>query len=184
MKPVLLLSLLMPLVLHAQAPRFRDAATHDELVKTHRQAQQENPMQKLAEAQGPAPAIAEPIPDLISRSDILSFNGLATLVPKRAILNQPRGVATRVNNYPQGSQMVGWLDFLQSNRGWITTVEVTRAQAEGKEPIDEKVVENYRKSTNLVVATYKGGPISVMPLPQPEEKETEQPQSTQPNNQP
>lgn len=171
MKSIFRLSLLLPLALHAQGPRFRDAATHDELVKTHRQAQQENPMQKLAEPKGPAPSTVEPIPDLISSSDILSFNGLATLVPKRAILNQPSDLASRINNYKQGSRIVGWLDFLQSNRGWITTLEVSRAQAEGTEPIDEEIVENYRKSSNLVVATYKSGPISVMPLREPEKNE-------------
>lgn len=167
MKSILLFSLLMSLALHAQAPRIRDAATHDELVQTHRQAQQANPMQKLAGAQAPAPATAEPIPDLISRSDILSLNGLATLVPKRAILNQPKSISSRINNYQQGSKIVAWLDFFQSNRGWITTVEVTREQAEGSQPIDEKVVENYQKSSNLVVATFQGGPVSVMPLRKP-----------------
>lgn len=184
MKSILLLSLMMPLALHAQAPRIRDATTHEELAKTHRQAQQANSAQKLPEAKGPDLSTVKPIPDLISRSDILTFNGMTALVPKRAILNQPTAFATRINNFQQGSQIVRWPEFYEKNRGWITTLEVTRAQVEGKEPIDEKIVEKYRKSSNLVVATFKGGPVSVMPLREPEKKESEQPKTIQPTTKP
>ena len=50
------------------------------------------------------------------------------------------------------------------NRGWITTVEVSRVQAEGNLAIAEETRERIGKSMNLVVATYMGGPISVLPL--------------------
>lgn len=175
MKPTLLLFLTMSMALHAQAPRFRDAATHDDLEKTHRQAQQADPMARLDEAKGPGLEAVKPIPGLISSSDILSSSGFATLIPKRAILNKPSAVADRVNNFQKGSQVVGWLDFYQNNRGWITIIEVTRAQAEGKEALDEKVIENFQKSNNLVVATYQGGPVSVMPPAEPEAKKTDSP---------
>lgn len=180
MKPILLLPLILSPALLAQTPKFRDAATHEDLTKTYQKAQQENPLQKLEEVKGPDLADVKPIPDLLSRSDILSFGGLATLVPKRAILNHPPALAARINNFEQGSKIVGWKDFHQSNIGWITTLEVSRAQAEGKQPIDEKVVENYRKSSNLVVATYRGGPVSVMPLVETETKKTDSTSPTQP----
>lgn len=167
---LLLLPLLMPLALHAQAPRMRDAATHQDLTKTYQKAQQDNPLKKLKETTGPDLSTVKPIPDLMSRSDILCHGGSATLVPKRAILNNPPELAARINNFQQGSKIVGWRDFFQPNRGWITTIEVSRAQAEGKQPIDEKIVENYRKSTSLVVAIYRGSPISVMPLEEEEAK--------------
>ena len=49
-------------------------------------------------------------------------------------------------------------------------MEVTREQAQGAEPFDEKVVENLQKSSIVVVATYKGGPISVLPYKDPAEE--------------
>ena len=184
MKSILLLPLLMPMILYGQSPRFRDAATHQDLAKTHQKAQKENPMRLLKEPTGPDPSTVKPIPDLMSRSDIVSHGDLATLIPKRSILNQPAELATRINNFQQGSKIVAWKDFFQTNRGWITTLEVTRAQAEGREPIDEKIVENYRKSTSLVVATYRGGPISVLPPMETGAKPSASPVSTPNKNKP
>lgn len=184
MKLTLLLPLILTPALYAQTPKFRDAATHEDLAKTHQKAQRENPLQRLEGVKGPDLKDVKPIPDLLSRSDILSFGGLATLVPKRAILNQPADMGSRVNNFAQGSKIVGWKEFLQSNIGWITTIEVSRAQAEGKEVIDEKVVENYRKSSNLIIATYRGGPVSVMPLVEPEAKKTDSKPVTQTDKKP
>jgi hypothetical protein len=62
---------------------------------------------------------------------------------------------------------VGWTEFLTLNRGWVTTVEVDRTQAEGNKMMAEEVTEQITKSTNLVVATYMGGPISVLPMKEP-----------------
>ncbi len=168
MKSALLLFLMIPLAIpvHAQRPRAGEA--QDEPVKTDRPAQQGDIPKLRGVAEVPANPPSGQLPSLLSRSDILSFNGMTTLIPKRAILHQPKPLAPRVNNFQQGSRVVGWLDFMQSNRGWITTVEVTRDQAEGRQPMDEKVVESYLKSTNLVVATFRGGPVSVLPLAVPE----------------
>jgi hypothetical protein len=49
------------------------------------------------------------------------------------------------------------------NRGWITTVDITRLQAEGNQPIPEKNRKLMTQCRNLMVATYQGGPISVLP---------------------
>lgn len=151
------------------APKMRDAATHDQLSLALRKAELNDPMKNLQPAKGPDPSLVNQPKDLISQSDIISFNGLATLVPKRAILNLPPKMADRINKMPTGSRIQGWLAFYQQNRGWITTVEVSRRQAEGNDPLAEELAERVRKSSNLVVATYMGGPISV--LPQKEKKE-------------
>jgi hypothetical protein len=150
----------------AQQPKpatgMRDAVTHDQLVLNMRKAAQNDPMRNLKPAAGEDPSLVNQPKDLVAASDIISFGGNTTLVPKRAILAMPKGVADRVK-YQPGTKIISWLDFYTLNRGWITTVEVSRPQAEGNVPLDEKIAQNIAKSSNLVVATYQGGPISVLP---------------------
>ena len=101
--------------------------------------------------------------NLIERSDVISFNGTTTLVPKKAIIDIPEQYKSRLNNHKPGNRIVRWNEFLSLNRGWITTVSVSRTQAEGNEPVDPKTVEVYSKSKNLVIAVYQGGPVSMLP---------------------
>ena len=82
----------------------------------------------------------------------------------------PKQYEDRINNHVPGNKVVGWLEFYTLNRGWITTVEVSRVQAEGKEPLAEDITENLSKSRNLVIATYSTGPISILPLQEKDEK--------------
>ena len=69
-----------------------------------------------------------------------------------------------------GVTLQSWREFYAVNRAWVTTVEVTQNQAEGKDPIAEPVKQQMLKSGNLIVATYLGGPISVLPIKVPIEK--------------
>ena len=144
-----------------------------------RAANNKNPLADLKPAQGEDPAKAKP-QDFASRSDFMSFNGSATIVPKRAILHTPAAMSARIKLQP-GSKIQTWADFYASNRGWITTVEVTRAQAEGKVPLAEDLIKRIEKSTSVVVATYQSGPISVLapkapePAPAPQAPATVQP---------
>ena len=142
-------------------PAQRDAATHEQLAQRLQQAQQEDPMQRLPESTGEDPA-KDPPQDLLSQSDVLCFGGMATLVPKRAILRLPPPLVQRLE-FIRGSALVGWAEFYARNRGWITAVEVSRAQAEGHEPLAADVLMRLKESSALVVATYLGGPISVLP---------------------
>lgn len=144
------------------APPMRDAATHEQLALTYRQGTQDDPMRKLKPATGDDPTLVNQPKDLISESDILCFNGMATLVPKQAVLNIPKNLADRLKFQP-GAKIQGWLDFYAQNRGWITTVEISRIQAEGNKPLADEIADRVHKSSNLVVATYQGGPISMLP---------------------
>jgi len=146
-----------------QKPAFRDAATHQQLEKRLKYMQGREPMSKLAPAEGKDPAKANPTANFLKESDIICFNGVATFVPKRAILATPANLKDRLGMKP-GSRVVTWTEFLNLNRGWVNTVEVDRTQAEGNKMLTEEVTDRIAKSTNLVVATYKGGPISVLPL--------------------
>lgn len=157
---------------------MRDAATHDQIVATMRKAQQNDPMKSLAESKLEDPAKNMP-KDLISQSDFISYGGFATLVPKRAILQIPKEFAERIK-YVQGSQIVGWSDFLAANKGWITTLEISRAQAEGNAALPEETNKQLSTCTSLVVCTYKGGPISMLPLKAPATPATAAAPSTTP----
>ena len=150
-----------------QKPKFRDAATHEQLARALRYAESIDPMKKLEAAEGDDPSKVNQPANLLEQSDIICFNGLATLVPKRAILATPANYKQRLAMQP-GARIVGWSEFHAANRGWVTTVEVSRVQAEGNKAIAEETLEQIAKSTNLVVATYLGGPISVLPLKVPE----------------
>ncbi len=150
----------------ADAPAMRDAATHEQLSLTLRKALQTDPMKSMTAAKGPDPSMVNRPKDLLTESDIISFRGLATLVPKRAILQIPQGFSERMK-METGAKIVSWADFFAANRGWINTVEVSRVQAEGNKEISEEVRDSMSKSRNLVVATYHGGPISVLPLKVP-----------------
>jgi hypothetical protein len=147
---------------NATAPAMRDATTHDQLAAKHRTEQQPDPMLALQPAKGPDPTKTNRVPDLLADSDIVCFGGRATLVPKQAILHVPPNFAERLKFQP-GAKIQNWAEFYVENRGWITTVEVTRVQAEGNQPMDEATCKRVADSSSLVVATYQGGPISVLP---------------------
>ena len=158
-------------------PEMRDAATHEQLQKKSHAAIIQDPMKKLPPASETDPAKEAP-KDLISQSDILSYDGTFTLVPKRAILAIPTELAKRTQ-LADATKLVGWKEFHANNRGWISTLEVTREQAEGNSPIDEEILNSFKESTTIIVATYHGGPISILPLKAPpaEEKTAKDPVS-------
>lgn len=147
--------------------QYRDAATHEQLSESLRKFNQRDPMLKLERIEGSDPSVENIPVNLLDQSDIICFGGYATLVPKRAILAVPERFERYLELKP-GTKIIGWLDFYAKNRGWITTVEVNRKQAQGSSEIAEKTRERIRKSSSLVVATMMGGPISVFP---PQNKE-------------
>lgn len=95
-------------------------------------------------------------------SDILTSDGLHTVVPKHAILFTPERLAHRKVAKPTG-RFVIWPNFLSKNYGWIYKYEVTLDQASGKTPITEEQMLKIKSLGKVVVAVYKNGPISVLP---------------------
>lgn len=170
----LILGLLLSSLASAQeTPKkpMHDAATHDQLSALRRQEQAMDPVRKFTPAAPGKDPSKENVPtDIISRSDILCYNGMATLVPKQAILFTPPQYADRIG-MKAGARIVTWAEFYAANRGWVGTMEISIKQAEGKEPLPEKPAEQMMKGSNLVVATYQGGPVSKLaPAPAPETK--------------
>lgn len=167
MKPTLLLLIALALPLLAQGSgkvAFRDAATNETLQARYRQASLSDPMKALPQTQGEDPSVVNRVGNLLAESDLITFNGQTTLVPKKALVLVPQKISARINNHQSGSAVVTWVDFFSQNRGWISTVEVTFAQARGDEPVSPEILEALAKSGNLVVAVFKNSPISVMPL--------------------
>ena len=148
----------------------KEAPKHADIDGAFKRGRQDNPMKNLPPKAGEGDAeVAAPV-DLIASSDILCHRGKATFVPKRAILVRPRSLEGRLA-LVKNSQIVNWADFFKLNRDWIKTIEVTRVQAEGVEPLSEDAYEMLEGSKILVVATFKGGPISVLPLKDPDAPE-------------
>ena len=104
--------------------------------------------------------------DLWQSSEILCFGDAMTLVPKHAVIQVPKNLAARLK-LGSGAQLVTWSNFYPANRSWITTVEVSVEQAEGKVPLSVQTKELMTKSGKVVVATYDGNPISVLPTSAP-----------------
>ncbi len=159
------LTLALPAANAQQKRQISEPATHEELAAKLKQQQSNDPLRELARQEGKDPSKENQPQDLLSRSDILCFNGMATLVPKKSILALPAQFAGRVG-MQAGARLVGWSEFHAANRGWVTTQEVTLAQARGEQPLAEGMDERLAKSTNVVVATLQGGPISkLQPTP-------------------
>lgn len=157
-----------------KASRFRDAATHDSLVA--KKARDVDPIKSLEPSTtSEDPSVKQAPVNLLDQSDIICFQGLATLVPKRAILFIPPQYKSRCT-FEKGSKLVPWTEFFVKNRGWITTVDVTEEHMLGKKAIDEKTQEQMLKGSNIVVATFQNGPISVLP-PKKEEAATATPKN-------
>ncbi|WP_035611379.1 hypothetical protein [Haloferula sp. BvORR071] len=150
----------------AEQTEMRDSLTGDQIAEMHAQAAKQYPTAVVRAKEAPDPSKEAPSEDITATSDFLSFNGRSTLVPKRAILHIPANLADRLKFTP-GATLMTWGDFFAVNRAWITTVEVSRIQAEGNQALAEEVEKQVTKSTSLVVATYKTGPISVLPLKTP-----------------
>lgn len=170
--------------LHGQAepnkPAFRDAATNESLTLKYREVANKGPTRKFKEATGEDASVKNRVGNLLENSDFITFNGNTTLVPKNALVQIPAKYKDRVNNHKPGSKILSWIDFYSLNRGWISTVEVSLAQAKGETPVSPELMESLNKSGNLVVAVLKSGPISVRPPKAPTEAETKEPKPKTP----
>lgn len=150
--------------------KMRDAATHDQLSQKLRMTLQHDPIRDLGPKIGNVdvdPAIMTHSRDLVRDSTVITYRGNLTLVPKRAVLHIPDEIKDRIGA-KEGMKVLTWRDFFQMNRGWIRTVEVSREQVMGESPLPAGIVEAYKKSSSMVVATFKGGAVSVLPVKTPE----------------
>ncbi|MES2980788.1 MAG: hypothetical protein V4727_00615 [Verrucomicrobiota bacterium] len=165
MKHQLFILAILASQLHGQAepqkPAFRDAATSESLTEKYRETSTKGPAKKFKETTGEDASVKHKVGNLLENSELITFNGNTTLVPKKAIVQIPEKYKDRINAHKPGSKILSWMDFYTLNRGWISTVEVTLAQARGEVPVSPELMETLSKKGNLVVAVLKNGPISV-----------------------
>ncbi|WP_435893838.1 hypothetical protein [Oceaniferula spumae] len=83
-------------------------------------------------------------------------------MPKNSILFLPDKLKTRVVEKPSG-KFVLWPFFKLRNQQWIWTYEVTLDQAKGIKPLPKGTLEQFSKLNRVVVALYRGHPVSVIP---------------------
>lgn len=174
--PAFVVALAFPAAARADKPavkssQIRDAVTSEALAKKRQASSQNDPFRKVGPPAGnqeadPAKALAGR--DLIKDSTILCYRGYLTLVPKQSVLHIPEGLKDRIGE-KKGVEIKGWKEFYRTNRGWIRTVEVTRDQVLGYKPLPETTLNAIANSTSLVVATFKDGPVSVLPLKEEED---------------
>ena len=96
----------------------------------------------------------------LTRSVTLNFNGVNTRVLEKSILYVPAHHKGKILFKPNG-RYLAWDKFYQKNAGWIHPYEVKMAHAKGLEHFDPKVIEAYRRMGKVIIATYKGSPITV-----------------------
>ena len=150
-------------------PPMREAPTNEQLVLQLGKIQQEEARRPVSQARlSQDPSTLERPDSLMTRSQILCYGGYLTLVPKRAVLQYPKKYEDRLVP-AEGVKVVSFPDFLAANRNWITTFEVSRVQAQGKDPLPKDAKAKMVKAGNLIVATFNGNPIEVLPLVTPEE---------------
>lgn len=149
-------------------PPMRKAPTNEELVLRLRQSEKEMAEMKESRTLSSTadPTVTHQPADFISSSQILCYNGALTFVPKLAVLQFPKNYEDRLKAQPK-ARIQNWQDFYAANIGWITTVEVSKIQAQGRQALSEDTSVHISKCGKLVVATFNGHPISVHPVPTP-----------------
>ncbi|MFK7910279.1 MAG: hypothetical protein AB8F34_06710 [Akkermansiaceae bacterium] len=104
---------------------------------------------------------------LYKNSHIITHRGEHAIIPKRSILFIPENLKSRVVEKPSG-KFVLWPFFKLRNQEWIWTYEVTLDQAKGKSPIPAGKIKQFEKLNRMVVALYRGNPVSIVAPPKKE----------------
>ncbi len=140
---------------------FRNAPSHEDLAAAYERSKGEDPIRGL----GQDPEILAQAKEysqasLLDRSDALAHSGLATLLPKGAVLFVPEAMAGRAS-LAEGTVLVDWREFYRSNSHWLLPWNVRLAQAIGEEPLDLGQLERLKRMGKVVVATCFDQPISL-----------------------
>ena len=116
---------------------------------------------------GKKPIVKVKHTSLYKNSHIISHRGEHAIIPKRSILFIPESLKSRVIEKPTG-KFVLWPFFKQRNQDWIWTYEVTLDQAKGIKPLPEGKLKQFEGLNRMVVALYRGNPVSVLTPPNKE----------------
>ncbi|NNJ87183.1 MAG: hypothetical protein HKP20_08430 [Akkermansiaceae bacterium] len=125
--------------------------------------------EEIKKITGKKPLVTVKHTTLYKNSHIIVNRGEHTIIPKRSILVLPDRLKSRVTKKPSG-KFVLWPEFKKTNQDWIWTFEVTLDQAKGITPLPEGRMKDLAKLNRVVVALYRGNPVSVLP---PRKKDTD-----------
>jgi hypothetical protein len=154
----------------ANPTQARDVVTEDELKKL---AQQGNTLSAmLAKSTTQAPVAARPsMESSLYRKSVILYDGEKhTVVPIGSVLQLPAGYRNRVVEKPVGV-FTFWPAFLERNAAWLGAWEVPLRMAEGDAEAAKKVLTATAKDPRVLVAVYRGGPITILePVPETSSK--------------
>lgn len=98
---------------------------------------------------------------LWTNSVILADGEKFTLVPVGSILHLPAELRGHVAASPQGD-FTFWPSFLERNTAWLAAKEVSMSLSRGNVQEAQVMLKNISHEKRLIVATYKGGPITIL----------------------
>lgn len=154
----------------ANPTQTREVVTEEELKKL---AQAENSLSSmLAKATTQAPVAARPsMESSLYRKSVILYDGTQhTVVPVGSVLQLPAGYRNRVVEKPVGT-FTFWPAFLERNASWLGACEVPLSMAEGDPEVAKKVLASTARDSRVLVAVYRGGPITILePVPEPGKK--------------
>jgi hypothetical protein len=146
-----------------QVPAARDATTESSLQREMQKSK------RMADYKGAFEAAPQVKPDLtpsLYKKSIILFDGdNHTVVPMGAVLALPASYRSRIIDKPEGTFQF-WSVFLEKNKNWLGAWEVPMAMARGDAEMSKSVMKQIANDTRVLVAVYKGGPITVLePVP-------------------
>ncbi len=147
-------------------PPPRKAATHDAISEADLRNQVENARRSSATVVARTKPVASTPPStqssLLTSSHLISDGASHfTVVPIGSVLVLPSALRSRVVQKPTGDLMM-WPDFLKKNTSWLSTKEVSLEMSRGDSKAGAQVLRELSGESRLVVAVYKGGPITVL----------------------
>jgi hypothetical protein len=98
---------------------------------------------------------------LYARSIILFDGEKHTVVPVGSVLHLPDDLRGRVVSEATGD-FTYWPNFLKRNAAWLAAKEVPLKMAKGDRESSRAVLNGVAREPRLLVAVYKGGPISIL----------------------
>lgn len=146
------------------AGKMRDRITDEQLKEARKEVPSTLDKVKAKPIDPPPAGVKR---DVYQISDILVDGGFHTVVPRGAVLSVPESLADRLASSPAGKFQF-WPDFYARNKNWIKLQEVDVEVARGKMPLPESVIKMMSTEPKLVLAVFKGNPITVLEAAAPE----------------
>jgi hypothetical protein len=104
--------------------------------------------------------------DAFTFSSFVKAGSQCSFVPTDSILYVPDSMKARVSK-EKSENMILWPKFYRRYTAFFHTVEVSPDEYTGKKPISEARMTQWQSLGRIVVAVYRGNPISV---PKPKQK--------------